>query len=165
MVRIDIKALRPGLYEYDWKLDAEAIDLDPNVFKALHAQARLDYHVSRIYVTLNVNAEARLVCDRTLAEFDQPVEGTYSVLFSGPEFFEGSEEEEDIRLLAPDMEELDLTDAVRDTFLLALPQRQIAPGAEEEDIPMRFGVPSQEDAALDPRWDALRALQSDVPEE
>lgn len=157
MVCIDIKALKAGLHEYDWDLEPESIDLDPEVYRDLHVHAKMDLHPSRIFVTLEVDGVAKLVCDRTLVTFDQPIEGEYSILFAGAEFFEGKEgEEEDMKLLSQDDEEIDLTEAVRDTFLLALPQRRIAPGAESEDIPMQFGRTE----AVDPRWEALIALKS-----
>ena len=159
MICIDIKALKAGIHEYEWKLKAVDIDLDPRIFDSLDVHARLDYHPSRIFVSLNTSAKARLVCDRTLVEFEQPVEGEFHTLFSGPEMFEGLEEEdEDVRLLTSDMEEIDLTEAVRDTFLLSLPQRRIAPGAEDEDIPLQFGAPEHDEGDVDPRWEALKGL-------
>lgn len=158
MVCIDIKALKAGLHEYDWDLKPEAIDLDPEVFSDLHVHAKMDLHPSRIFVTLEVDGVAKLVCDRTLVTFEQPIEGEYSILFAGAEFFEGmeGEQEEDMKLLSQDDEEIDLTEAVRDTFLLAIPQRRIAPGAEAEEIPMQFGRLD----AVDPRWEALLALKT-----
>jgi uncharacterized protein len=50
----------------------------------------------------------------------------------------GDEETESVRVLQPDDEEIELGDAVRDTLLLAVPQRKIAPGAEEVEIPTQF---------------------------
>jgi uncharacterized protein len=160
MVRIDIKALKTGLHEYEWDLESEALELDPAVFSQLHVHARLDHHPSRMFVTLRAVGTARLVCDRTLVEFDQPIQGEYSLLFTGPEFFEGAEDDnEGLRLLLPEDEEIDLTEAVRDTYLLSLPQRRIAPGAEAKEIPMQFGYPEEGDE-VDPRWRALLALRS-----
>lgn len=159
MVRIDIKALKPGIHEFEWSLDAESLDIDPAMFRDIELYVRLDYHASRIFVSIQADSIARLTCDRTLVEFDQELHGEYTILFSGPEFFEGVEEDdEDIRLLTPDMEEIDLTDSVRDTILLSLPHRRIAPGAEDKEIPLQFGEPGE--TAIDPRWEALRGLSS-----
>ena len=46
-----------------------------------------------------------------------------------------------------------------DTVLLAVPARKVAPGAEDIEIPTAFGTPGAE-AAIDPRWEALRSLQT-----
>lgn len=160
MVQIDLKALKAGVHEFDWVLSAESIDLDQELFDEIELYVRLDFSPARVFVEMQIDSVAHLVCDRTLVDFDHPVQGEYSILFSGPEMFEGVDaEDEDIRLLAPDVEVIDLTDTVRDTLLLSVPQRRIAPGAEEEDIPLQFGVPSTEEAEIDPRWEALKVLK------
>ena len=161
MILIDIKSLEPGIHEYDWVPEAEALELDPHVFHELKVEARLDFHPSRILVTIHTHAKVRLMCDRTLVEFDQPVEGQHSVLFSGAELPEGMEEQDDgiIKLGSAD-EEIDLTDVVRDTFVLSIPARKIAPGAEHENIPLVFGATKSDDSVVDPRWEVLRKLSS-----
>lgn len=166
MVQVDLKSLKAGIHEFEWVLTAENLDLDPEVFEDVELFVRLDYHSTRVFVNIYTDSIAHLTCDRTLVEFDQPVHGEYSILFSGPEMFEGMEEaEEDIRLLPSGVEEIDLTDAVRDTLLLALPQRRIAPGADDEDIPLRFGAPDGEGAEVDPRWEALKALKGEASDQ
>lgn len=163
MVQVDLKSLKAGIHEFEWVLTAENLDLDTDLFEEIELFVRLDYHPSRVYVNIYVDSTAHLTCDRTLVDFDQPIHGEYSILYSGPEMFEGMEqEEEDIRLLPSDVEQIDLTDAVRDTLLLALPQRRIAPGADDEDIQLQFGVPDVEEVAVDPRWEALKALKKEA---
>lgn len=161
MIRIDIKPLAPGVHEFEWDIDAEALDLDSEDFGALHLNVRLDFQPTQIFVTMQTKALAHLVCDRTLVKFDQEVVGDYHILFSGSDMFdeEGDKQhEEDIRFLASDEDELDLTEAVRDTVMLSLPQRRIAPGAEAEEIPLQFGQPDG-DGYVDPRWEALKQLK------
>ena len=75
------------------------------------------------------------------------------------EAVEEKETEDEIRSISSTDEELDITDIVRDTLLLAIPVRKIAPGAEEAEIPVAFGAPA--DADLDPRWEALKALKNE----
>jgi uncharacterized protein len=69
-----------------------------------------------------------------------------------------------VRPLNPSDREIDLTDVVRDTLLLAIPQRRIAPGAEDEPIDQEFGASdddADEEAPVDPRWSALEELKDD----
>ena len=161
MIRIDIKSLEPGIHEFEWSPEAEALDLDSEVFRELKVEARLDFHPSRIFGTLRTSAQARLVCDRTLVEFDLPVKGNHSLLFSGEGLLEGMEEQDDdIRELTSTDEEIDLTDVVRDTFILSIPARKLAPGAESEELPQVFGQAQSDGPAVDPRWEALRKLSS-----
>jgi hypothetical protein len=37
----------------------------------------------------------------------------------------------------------------------------VAPGAEDDELPTRFGATDKEDDAIDPRWAALRSLSKD----
>lgn len=165
MLKIDITPFKAGeVHEIDLAPRTEDLNFDePDTFSDIQVDARLDVHRDRILVTLQVKGTATLTCDRTLREYQQPLEGTYRLLF-GPEHMVGQEGEafEEVQPLDPSDREIDLTDVVRDTLLLAIPQRKIAPGAEEEDIQTEFGAP--EDAPeepIDPRWDKLRELRDD----
>jgi len=125
-------------------------------------------------VKLQAAATAELTCDRTLRRYEQPVEGAYSLLYGPPSMVgQEGEEFEEVRPLSPTDKELDLTDVVRDTLLLALPQRRVAPDAEDEPIERQFGPPDSDaadeeatDTPVDPRWSKLKELRGDgAPEE
>ena len=163
MLRIDIRPLKPGVHEFEWEPPADALELDPGVFRDLHVRARLDYHPAHIYVTMHTRATAHLVCDRTLVDFTQEVSGEYRVLYSSDEAVNDDASDDNVRFLAPDEDEIDITEVVRDTFMLSLPYRRLAPGAESKEIPLRFGAPDPS-SEIDPRWEALRDLGSDRPD-
>lgn len=163
MFAIGIEALAPGVHERTFKPEAEALELDPSEFRDVEISARLDVAEGRILVSLTVRAQATLECDRTLRSFDQGIEGTYRILFSCAGFASGKKDGcNEVRILDPNDRILDLTDVTRDTILLAVPARCVAPGAEDIDIPMKFGVPQgTQDSSIDPRWEALIALKSE----
>jgi uncharacterized protein len=72
------------------------------------------------------------------------------------------EEFEEVRPLDSTDREIDLTDVVRDTLLLSIPQRRVAPGAEDEPITREFGATEEEtddEAPVDPRWEDLKELK------
>jgi uncharacterized protein len=164
MLTIDISSLSEGIHHLEFSPSAADVDLDPTTFEDVHVDAELQYHLDRILVKLTVGATAELTCDRTLRPYDQPVEGDYNLLFGPPEMVgtEG-EEFEEVRPLNPSDQEIDLTDVVRDTVLLSLPQRRVAPGAEDEEIDREFGQPDddEESETIDPRWSELRKLRDD----
>ncbi len=162
MLQIKIANLKPGIHRFELKPDAEALDLDPSKFENIRVDAQLDYHEERILVRLAARADATLECDRTLEEFSQPLQGEHSILFAPLDVAEAAAAQfEDVRALQPGDQEIDITEAVRDTLLLAIPARCIAPGAEEREIPTEFGKPDGEQGAIDPRWEALRKLKID----
>lgn len=162
MLRIEISPLKPGLHHVELEPEAAALDLDPEKFREIRVDAHLDVHEKRILVILQVGATAQLVCDRTLVLFDQEIEGQYSVLFAHPEFAHEDEARYDeVRVFYPGDPSIDLTDVTRDTLLLAVPSRCLAPGAEEADIDTVFGAPEGDQEPIDPRWEALRRLRGD----
>lgn len=165
MLGIDVTPLKPGLHEVSLTPSAEHLGLDPEVFADVTVEARLDHQEERTLVAFTARATATLECDRTAVEFEQPVEGTYAILFVLPEQLGGfdADGDDDIRPLPQPGAELDITDAVRDTLLLALPVRRVAPGAEDEPIPVTFGADLDEDGnVIDPRWDALKKLRDNL---
>lgn len=157
MLRIDIRSMKPGVHERTLEPTAADLDVDPDAFKDIRADVRMDYSGTRMLVSVKVSATALLRCDRTLVLFSKHIEGSYGVLFVPPESIEPDTDEDDIRPLHATDEEIDLTDIVRDTLLLAVPVRKIAPGAEDADIPTVFGEP--EESEPDPRWIALQKLR------
>lgn len=165
MVTVNIGSLSSGTHRVTLRPSAEEADLDPTTFEDLEVDAELQCHRDRVLVNLEARATAKLTCDRTLRAYEQPVEGDYSVLF-GPASMVGREGEEfeEVRPLDPTDQEIDLTEVIRDTLLLALPQRRVAPGAEEESIDQEFGASEEEEEEerpVDPRWSELRKLRDD----
>ncbi len=163
MLTVDITSLSSGIHQLEMTPTAEAASLDPTTFGDLRVEAELQLHRDRVLVKLHATATAELTCDRTLTPYEQPVEGTYNVLF-GPPSMVGQEGEEfdEVRPFQPSDQEIDLTDVVRDTLLLALPQRRVAPGAEDEPIAQEFGADDEEDEQdIDPRWEKLRDLRDE----
>lgn len=161
MFTIEVATLEPGLHQLTLEPSAEDLELDPEKFRDIQVDARLDVTERRILVLLDATAVATLECDRTLRLFDQEIGGTHHVIFAPPEFAEeGDDAYDDVRPLDAFDKDIDVTDVVRDTILLAIPQRCVAPGAEEEEIPTKFGAPDEEGDEIDPRWEALRKLKS-----
>lgn len=163
MLTIDITSYTSGVHRVELDPAPEAVNLEPDTFKDVHVEATLQAHRDRILVHLQAAATAALTCDRTLATYDQPLEGTYSVLF-GPESMAETDSDryDEVRPLSPTDNEIDVTDVVHDTVKLAIPQRTIAPGAENEALQTTYGGPDEaeeDDGPVDPRWSKLQELR------
>ena len=161
MLTIDITSLSTGIHHLERAPSASDVGLDPTTYSDIEVAAELQYHRDRILVSLTARATAELICDRTLEPYDQPVEGEYSVLFGPPSMVgEEGDKFEEVRPLDASDRELDITDIVRDTILLSLPQRRVAPGAEDEPIDREFGAAEDdEETPVDPRWSKLEELK------
>ena len=157
MLEVRLASLKPGRHTLTFHPSAEELLLDPAEFREVAVDVRLDYEPNQVYVELAARAMATLECDRTLVSFEQPVEGRYAMLFTATE---GGEEAADVQPLPPDAEALDLSEAVRDTLVLALPARRVAPGAEEKPLQTQYGALLGDDGEpIDPRWEALRKFK------
>jgi uncharacterized protein len=161
---LEIADFKSGTRTVELSPTPEDLGLDPEVFRDIRIVAHLDRTGDRIFAQLEVTGTARLQCDRTLVDYDQDLEGRYGVLFAPAEELErlGGDQDE-VREFDPALDELDVTEAVRDTLLLSIPLRRIAPGAD--DVPIRTSFGPAEDEAGDPRWDALRSLRDPSPDE
>ena len=137
--------------------------MDPDAFSDIQVHVRFDVQQRRIYASIDAHATAHLICDRTLVPYNESISGQFDILFTydklGPE---AEQEHEEIRLLSPSDTQLDLTNIVHDTLLLALPLRRVAPHAENLNLPLQYGLPDHPPQETDPRWAALRKLRSDA---
>lgn len=159
MFSIDLTPFKPGNHELVLEPAAEDLDLPSDAFTEIKVTARIDYQPRRIVMRLSASAQACLECDRTLEQYAERVRGEHMVVFLPPEELpaEASELEEDLRALPDPGESIDLTVVTRDSLLLALPVRRVAPGAEDQELRLVFGGEEQE--PTDPRWEALRRLR------
>jgi uncharacterized protein len=159
MLTVDVHALSDGVHELTLMTTAQDLEVDPETFDDIVVDLRLDVAGRRIVAQISVRATATLQCDRTLVDFEQPVAGSHAVLFAPPEQLpEGPSD--DAFPLPDEAMSIDLSAPVRDTLLLSLPTRRIAPGAEDVELPTAFGAQTDESGQpIDPRWDALRRLR------
>ncbi len=157
MIRIDIASLKGGVNRLEFTPSAEELELDSEVFSDVEVRAELDVRADQILVRFDADAVAHLVCDRTLKPFTQNVSGSYAVLFTSAEAT-GLDGVDDVRTYSATDRTIDISEPVRDTLILALPTKRIAPGADEVEIPNRFG--EVDEGEIDPRWEALRGLRN-----
>jgi DUF177 domain-containing protein len=166
MLKIDLRTLEIGRHEFNLESTAEELGVEPGLMSQIRADVQLHYDGEDAIIIADVSAIAHLTCDRTLVKFDRPLKGTHTVLYSPKDPNEDSDA--DVRPLAASDQEIDITDIVRDTLLLAIPVRKLAPGAENTDIRTTFGETAGS-STVDPRWAALAALKesadTDHPED
>lgn len=157
MVRLDIGGFKSGGRSLSLELEAADLDLETADFEALQVDIELDREADRILLQFETSGTAHLICDRTSEPFAQEVQGTHALLFVPHDRVESlADGSDDVVGFDPTDTTLDVTEAVRDTLLLSVPLRKIAPGAEDLEIPTTFGDSGQD---IDPRWEALRKLQ------
>lgn len=163
MFELRIGPLEPGVHTFALRPSADDLDLDTDAFRDIAVDVRLDLSESQAHVALATRATAALVCDRTLVPFEQTVEGHHDVLFAAAAAHAeaaGEEPSDGLLPLVPGQTSLDLTAATRDTIVLSVPARCVAPGAEDAELPTTFGALTDDEGnAVDARWQALLDLK------
>lgn len=135
--------------------DARDVDLDPDMFSALGIQIEQECHAGRRRLRIQAEADVCMVCDRTQRAFTRRIAGEHKLALLKAE--EPTYERTDAYclVLEPWQNRIDLTKIVRDTLLLAVPVRKVAPDAEDLVIPTVYGAPEEPEHSC---WEALRQL-------
>ena len=110
---------------------------------------------SKRCVRIEAQATARLECDRTLRPFSMKIAGSHEIVLLKPGEYVDSKDEAEYLALEPWQTKLDLTMAVRDTLLLAVPVRKVDPEAKELVIQTVFGAQPSE---VSEYWEVLRQI-------
>jgi uncharacterized protein len=163
MLRVALSEVRSGAVETAGEIgpaDLHVAEAGVSLLAPLEVRGRFSAAgEGRYYWRASVRTAVREECRRCLTPVDIPMQLSLSLVFSA---VTDIPDDEGCYLIPPRTQVLDLTAAVREEFLLALPQfvecrpecRGLCPrcGANLNEGPC--GCPP----AADPRWDALRAL-------
>lgn len=119
-----------------------------------------------IQIKFTVEANLKLVCDRSLNRFKKHISDSYKILFNADEDDLMIGEKSATKPI-PGSLILDIEDEVRDTIMLNIPVKKIHPKYVDEQGNLKdfktkkFGdIPESDEENIDPRWEALRKLKS-----
>ena len=163
---------RPGsMHEVEFQAEAP-VDFGTDVLSVpqgqmMDLQVRMESVHEGVLVTGTVSATAKGACVRCLDEIDLPVENAFQELFVWPDRAKhhrevDAESDEEEHFIEDDR--IDLEPVLRDAVVLALPFqplcREDCPGLCAECGARLVDDPDHaHEAAVDPRWAALAALQ------
>jgi uncharacterized protein len=128
------------------------------------AKVVLDKHETFIDADFRITGTARLVCDRCLEPFDEPMKVHRKIMFKyGPEPAELSDE---IIIITRDQDQLELGQYLYEFISLEIPMKKLHPkfrNEEDEDategkIVYKSGS-NDDDTDIDPRWEKLKKLK------
>ncbi|WP_266205020.1 YceD family protein [Pontibacter kalidii] len=138
----------------------------------LTADVELDKTESLLTFHFDITGHVRLICDRSLEEFDHPldIQATFRIKYGD----ENTELADDLWQITPNTQTINIAQHLYDYIGLALPMKKLHPrfveeeADEEEDdrdiliYSSRADSDTDEDEDdeddTDPRWDALRNL-------
>jgi uncharacterized metal-binding protein YceD (DUF177 family) len=128
------------------------------------AKVVLDKHETFIDADFSIAGKARLVCDRCLEPFEEPIKVHKKIMFKyGPEASELSDE---IIVITHDQDKLELGQYMYEFISLEIPIKKLHPKFrdEEEDnsegkIVYKSESGDKDDGQIDPRWEKLKKLK------
>jgi uncharacterized protein len=162
-MKISLIRLSEGLHTLNFVAKLAEFDLEnhPNLRSDVQIEVELEKRSPHYFLKNHVRAAGRFLCDRCASEIQTSLFGESRSVFSSDEDMAARDEE--IHLITADAKELDITDDIRDTLLLAIPMKSLCSeecrglcagcGANLNEEPCRCAPP-----AADPRWGALRKL-------
>lgn len=132
------------------------------------AVVTLDKRETLIEAGFNIRGNARLVCDRSLDTFDEPMDIQRRILFKYGE--EEKELSEEIVLITREQATLDVGQYLYELITVNLPMKRLHPryrSEKESDQDVKLVYSSQPDVdhkgekeePIDPRWEKLKKLK------
>ena len=172
---INIAKLSNTKHQYEFDMNDAFFDLFGGEIihgGNVHADVELEKSESLLTLHFDIKGTVRLTCDRSLDEFDQPVDvqETFRMKF-GPE---EKELDEDLWQIPADTQQINVAQHLYDYIGLSLPMKKLHPRFLEEmdedsddDILIYSSKHAgdtdsdsddDDDEDIDPRWDALKNL-------
>lgn len=170
---INLVKLKDKKHEYDFDLKDDFFSLfDQTLVNGGDLIAHVELDKSPLLITLNINitGSVNLTCDRSLEEFDYPVNIKQNLLIKFGD--EEIELDENVLQIPHDAQTLNMAQHLFDFIGLAIPMKKLHPRfevdySEEGDIliystgtsPDAEGeTDTEKEASVDPRWDILKNL-------
>lgn len=123
-----------------------------------HAEVALDKRETFIEATFQIEGHARLVCDRSLDEYDQPMNIQRKIIFKFGD--EDKEISEDVLMIQRNTDTLKLGQYLFEFIGLEVPMKKLHPRFHDEEQSEGIIYSSGEEKGTDPRWDVLKKLKN-----
>lgn len=124
ILRINISKLSEGAHQRALQAAPGEIGLDSRFTKEISVEAALESTSRQLYVHADFKTGGVFTCDRCLEEFEREVSSGFDIVYVADTRGEVGEEE-DMRVLSPDTNYIDLDEDVRQCAILALPQKTL----------------------------------------
>lgn len=138
----------------------------------MHADVELEKSETLLTLHFDIKGTVRLTCDRSLEEFDQPVDVQEDLIMKfGPE---DKELDDNLWQIQTDTQQINVAQHLYDYIVLSLPMKKLHPRFLEEDEDSEDDIliysskhagdaesdseNGDDDDDIDPRWDALKNL-------
>ena len=163
---IPISGLKEGGHSYNFEIDNKFFELfEESEIKEgeLIATVELDKRSTHFDLKFIINGKVRVVCDRCLEMYDQPVETENRILVKAGKTW--NDDDPDLLIIPADEYEFDISQYLYEFIHLSLPLQRFHPDNKEgistcnPDMLKRINQHViNNDNDIDPRWDQLKKL-------
>jgi uncharacterized metal-binding protein YceD (DUF177 family) len=165
MVSITIQGIKDGRREIDIEAAVGEVEgMFPEFIGNLTVKGNLIKLGSRYSVIAEVKCTARLVCDLSLQEFDEPVIAELKCSYlantdlwrlrTSDDYADNEE-----RLISEDSKVIDITGEIREQLAVNLPMKRIAPESRGKSFEEIHPELTDKKGEIDDRWEILKNLK------
>ena len=161
---LNISKLSLGSHQRSLEVSPAGVGLDERFDRNVRVEVALEKNTRQLYARVQFSTVGKFTCDRCLDEFEREIASGYSVVYvmdgDAPEHVQGSEE---IQVITPDTNTVDLGEDVRQYALLALPYKILCRD-DCAGLCATCGVNKNKATCncrteeIDPRWEVLKQI-------
>jgi len=165
MVKLNIANYSEGsLVESRTVLPAE---MNLSEYEEFAAPVELVFNInkigSEIYVRAQISAIAKLVCDRCLEDYEWPLQEAIDIVCTTDPGL-AKNDEDDVYFITDAMKEVDITESIRQSLIIALPQKKLCQNNCKGLCPqcgtnLNLASCQCKTEKTDSRWDALNKIK------
>lgn len=164
MFKLFIAGLKEGISHQERTVRPAELNLaeDGEFQHDVTVRLEIDKVARNIFVVADLDTNLALVCDRCAEPFEEPLAEKYRMLFTTDTDM-ANDEDESTFLIHDTVDEVDLTEPLRETMMLALPFKRLC-RSECLGLCDRCGANLNvtkcqcKTNPIDPRWDKLKSL-------
>ena len=162
---IDIAKLGLGQYNFSFKIDHEFFELfEYSLVDRGDFQVKLELEKKTSFITLNyqITGTVELTCDRSLDQYDHPLDIEEKVILKYGE--EPKELTDEIEIISFNTQRINISKHIYEFISVAIPMKKLHPRFKDETpddqiIYSSSADDAKEDQEIDPRWSKLKKLK------
>lgn len=164
---IPFSGLKLGMHRFDFEINPEFFEqFEYSIIQEAFAKIEVNFEKKStlLELTFDFNGTYHTQCDRCTEDISIPLEGKGELIVKfGAENYDQTD---DIKIISPDAYELDITEDIYQLLHLFLPSKAVHKDIEDcnPDVIQKLSEINQrkknEKEDIDPRWDALKKLQT-----
>jgi len=168
MYIISFRGLKEGEHQFEYEIGStffevypyeEILDADVKVHLKFVKKSTL------LELDFTIEGMVKVACDLSNEIYEQPINGNLDLIVKFGEVY--NDENENILIVPFDAYEIDVSQFIYESIILALPTKRVHPGVQDgtlkSDILDKLEAlkPKEKNNNIDPRWDTLKGLLTD----